>query len=460
MERRFEVRKAELLAECRVTPAMFEGMRERLKEFAEPFLDWLLRREQREHARTYLVGLVSDVKRKNTESIAYLQDQERDRLQAFLGESPWEHQPLLDELAIQVGQELGEPDGVLVFDPSGFHKSGRDSVGVARQWCGRLGKVDNCQVAVYLGYVAREEHALVNVRLYLPKEWAVDKQRRRKCGVPGTVRFRTRHELALQMLDDQGALLPHGWIAGDDEMGRSTWFRAQLAARKERYLLDVPSNTTIRDLRANVPAGSRKPHFQQARRWAENLPREAWTRIVVRDAHRGPLVVEAALTRVQAKTEGRRVGPEETLVVLRVPDDEGALKYDYHLSNAKEDTPLAEFARVATAEHRIEECIQRGKGQAGLADYEVRSWVGWHHHQTLSLIATWLLVQEARRGKKIHACDHRSPGASHVGEGHPQCSGLRPAEPHRPRRQAPPGAHRPRTAIPLETTQPPGPFAH
>src|SRR5688572_17987791 len=137
MERRFEVRKAELLAECNVKPAVFEGMPERLKDFAEPFLEWLVRREQREHARTYLTGLVSDVKRKNTESIAYLHDQERDCLQAFIGQSPWNHQPLLDELAIQVAQELGEPDAVLVFDPSGFPKTGRDSVGVARQWCGR-----------------------------------------------------------------------------------------------------------------------------------------------------------------------------------------------------------------------------------------------------------------------------------------------------------------------------------
>jgi SRSO17 transposase len=460
MERRFEVRKAELLAECKVKPAVLEGMPERLIDFAEPFLDWLVRREQKEHARTYLVGLVSDVKRKNTESIAYLHDQERDCLQAFLGQSPWDHQPLLDELAIQVGQELGEPDAVLVFDPSGFPKAGRESVGVARQWCGRLGKVENCQVAVYLGYVAREEHALVNVRLYLPKEWALDQPRRRKCGVPRAVRFRTRHELALQMLDDQVAVLPHGWIAGDDEMGRSTWFRGRLAARKERYLLAVPSNTTIRDQRAEAPEGHRKRPFEQARHWADNLPREAWSRIDVRDAHKGPLVVDAAMTRVQAKTEGRRVGPEEILVVLRVPDEAGKLKYDCYLSNAEEHTPLAEFARVAKAEHRIEECIQRGKSDAGLADYEVRSWVGWHHHQTLSLIATWFLVQEARRGKKIHPCDDRSSGSNHAGEAHSRCTGLRPPGPDCTRYQTPLRAHRSRAAIPLETTQPIGSFAH
>ena len=406
MERRFEVRLRAVLAECEVAPQVFHGWQERLREFAWPFLLRLARQEQIDHAGRYLTGLVSGLESKNVESIAYLHDQERRQLQAFVGQSPWDHRPLLDELARQVGQELGEPDGVLVFDPSGFPKSGRNSVGVARQWCGRLGKVDNCQVAVYLGYVSRREHALVDVRLYLPADWARDRIRRRMCGVPFLVRFRTRHELALQMLLDKRALLPHAWVTGDDEMGRSTWFRRELAGLQEQYLLAVPSNTTIRDLQAPPPSATdprRKRAFEQVRIWAAALSAAAWTEIDVRDGHRGPLVVEAAKTRVVAKTDRRRIGPEETLVILRTAQDDGSWKYDYYLSNAPIETPLAEFARVAKAEHRIEECLQRGKSEAGLADYEVRSWVGWHHHQTLSLIATWFLVQESRRGKKIHA---------------------------------------------------------
>ena len=409
MERRFQIRKRELLAECKIDSDEFEGAVERLEDFAQPFLAWLTRREQREYAQTYLAGLVSNADTKNVESIAYLHDQERHRLQAFVGQSKWEHQPLLDELAIQVAHAIGEPDGVLVFDPSGFHKSGEHSVGVQRQWCGRLGKIDNCQVAVYLGYVSRVEQVLVNERLYLPEDWATDQRRRKKCGVPTKIRFRTRHELALEMLEEQGNLLPHGWIAGDDEMGRSTGFRRELAARNERYLLAVPSNTTIRDLCAAPPEGKRVRPFVQARVWAAALPEEAWTRIDVRDAHHGPLVAEIATTRVLAKTDRKRIGPEEVLVVMRVKEASGTWKYDYHLSNAAADTPIEEFARVAKAEHRIEECIQRGKSEAGLADYEVRSWAGWHHHQTLSLIATWFLVQETRRGKKI---DTRHDGAT------------------------------------------------
>jgi SRSO17 transposase len=410
MERRFEVRMRGVLAECVVSPQVFHGAQERLQEFAWPFLVRLARQEQIEHAGRYLTGLVSGLETKNVESIAYLHDQERRQLQAFVGQSPWNHQPLVDELAAQVGRELGQSDAVLVFDPSGFPKSGRDSVGVARQWCGRLGKVDNCQIAVYLGYVSRREHALVDMRLYLPQEWALDRIRRRKCGVPSWVRFRTRHELALEMLIGKRSLLPHAWVTGDDEMGRSTWFRRELADLQEQYLLAVPSNTIVRDLQAPPPSTThprRKRAFEQVRFWAAALSPAAWTKIDVRDGHRGPLVVEGVKTRVVAKTDRRRLGPEETLVVLRTAEDDGSWKYDYYLSNAPVETALAEFARVAKAEHRIEECLQRGKSEAGLADYEVRNWVGWHHHQTLSLIATWFLVQESRRGKKTHTCTDR-----------------------------------------------------
>jgi len=121
---------------------------------------------------------------------------------------------------------LGEADGVLVFDPSAFPKKGTESVGVQRQWCGRLGKLDNCQVGIYLGYVSCHEHTLVDFRLDLPKEWARRKRRRQKAGIPEAIRFHTRHELILEMLDEWGPLLPHAWISGDDELGRCSWFRS------------------------------------------------------------------------------------------------------------------------------------------------------------------------------------------------------------------------------------------
>src|SRR3954470_5167169 len=201
MERRFRVRLGELLADAEVPAGLVRGALPRLETFLRPFVGALASAEQQANARHYVQGLLSDLGSKDTESIAYLHDRERQGLQKFIGQGEWDHRPLLTELAGQVGTELGEADGALVFDPSAFAKKGTESVGVQRQWCGRLGKVDNCQVGVYLGYASRTEPALVAFPLFLPREWATDRKRRAKAGVPRQARFRTRHELALQMLD-------------------------------------------------------------------------------------------------------------------------------------------------------------------------------------------------------------------------------------------------------------------
>src|SRR3984885_9548716 len=248
MDRRFTARLNRLLQDAEVDPQVLRDLEPRLDRFLDPFVDCLQRCEQEDHVRDYVAGLLCELDYKNVESIAYLHDQERDPLQKFIGQSPWNHRPLLTELTCSVARELGSADAVLVFDPSAFPKKGTASVGVQRQWCGRLGKLENCQVGVYLGYVGPEDHALVDVRLYLPREWTNDRARCKRAGVPREVRFRTRHDLALEMLDEHGGLLPHAWVAGDDEMGRSSGFRRALAERQEQYLLAVPSNTLIRDL--------------------------------------------------------------------------------------------------------------------------------------------------------------------------------------------------------------------
>ena len=359
-------------------------------------------------------GLLSDLKRKNVESIAYRYDLERQNLQRFVGGAPWDHIGLLAELAKQVGTNIGEEDAVIVFDPSGFKKCGNDSVGVQRQWLGRLGKIDNGQVGVYMGYASRIEHALVDVRLYLPEDWAKDNDRRKKCGIPKTVRFQTRQDLAFDMLQTNRQFLPHQWIAGDDEMGRSSSFRRRLGALGEQYLLDIPSNTHIRDIAVPAPpyTGHGRPSkqpFQRVDQWSASQSEEAWTGVDVRDGDKGPLKLEIVTTRVVARTErGRGDAGEELLVVTRCLDENRKLKYDYHLSNAPSETPFDTLARVVKAEHRVEDGLKRSKSEAGLADYEVRTWAGWYHHQTLSLIATWFLVQELRRGKKIYSRYHGS----------------------------------------------------
>ena len=413
MDRRFEVRKEEMLAECEVSPKVFQGSIERMSAFVQPFADLLRQPSQRTHTIEYVSGLVSDLERKNVESIAYRHDQDRSNLQHFIGTAEWDHQPLFKELARQVGEEIGEDDAVIVFDPSAFPKKGKKSVGVARQWCGRSGKIDNCQVGVYMAYVSRLDHILVNTRLYLPEEWTSDRKRMKAAGVPKQIGFQTRQAQALEMLKEQGHLLPHRWIAGDDEMGRITHFRKELHERNEQYLLAIPSNTAIRDLEAPPPAyGGRgsdpKLPFVQAHEWRDAVPAEKWTRIEVRDAEKGPLQIEVVSCRVQSKIKRKMMQYDETLVIIRCLDEAGVTKYDYYLSDAPKETPLKEFARVALAAHRVEEAIKRGKSESGLADYEVRNWRGWHHHQILSLIATWFLAIETQRGKKIHTRDDSS----------------------------------------------------
>jgi SRSO17 transposase len=421
MEARYAFRKTQLLDECQVAPAIFEQVIPRLSTFMKPFVKIFHGQVDEHHAKTYVCGLLSDVERKNIESIAYRFGQSRLPLQAFIGWHEWDDEPLRQELRTQVKTHLGQGDGVLVFDPSGFPKSGGESVGVARQWCGRLGKVDNCQVALYLGYVSRKGHTLVDTRLSLPKAWTKDKARLDKAGVPqGSRGYRTRHQLALEMLTKNGAALPHRWIAGDDEMGRPYWFRRRLATLGERYALAVPSNTTIRDLEVAPPESSgrgRRPQrpWLSVEAWGQSLADETWLRIDVRDGSKGPLVVEAVKRRVVSRNHRRQPGDEEILVVIRYRDrdNQQVVKVDYYLSNAVPETPLGEFARVAKAEHRIEECLQRSKSEAGLADYEVRNWTGWQHHQTLSLLATWFLVRETDRGKKMDPCHYLpadSPG--------------------------------------------------
>jgi SRSO17 transposase len=403
MERRFRVRLGELLGDAKVRPGLMRGVAARLEGFVRPFAASLGSDARRRNATRYVQGLLSNLGAKNVEAIAYLHDRERQGLQKFIGQADWDPEPVIAELARQVGAELGEPDAVLVFDPSAFPKKGAASVGVQRQWCGRLGKLENCQVGVYLAYVSRREHALVDVRLYLPEEWTRSRHRRRGAGVPLVVRFRTRHQLILDMLDGRGGRLPHAWVSGDGELGRSSWLRQQLRGRGEVYLLSVPPNTSVRDLAAEVPyAGcgrDPKAPFTRVDRWAAALPAGAWQTVEVRDAEKGPLVVQIARGLVQALTERRPSDTAELAVAVRERHPDGTWKHDYLLSNALLDTSLEEFARVFKARNRVEECLKRAKGEAGLADYQVRNWPGWHRHQTLALLAAWFLTEETRRGK-------------------------------------------------------------
>ena len=349
---------------------MLRDLLPRLGAFLQPFVATLPRQATRSHAPHYAQGLLSNLGGKNAEAIAYLHAQERQALQKFIGQASWDDRPLLTELARQVGQELGEPDGVLVFDPSAFPTKGTESVGVQRQGCGRLGKIENCQVGVSLAYVARRDHALVDVRLYLPKERAAQRKQRKKGGVPREVRFRTRHELALERLDQRASLLPPTWVAGDDEFGRCGWFRDQLRTRHERYRPAVPANPLVRDLAAEPPpyrGRGRLPQrpFTRVERWCAALSDDAWPSGEVGAAAKGPLVVQMTKALVQARSEGQPCDVAEWLIVFRTRQSDGTWKHDDLLSNGALTTSDAEFARVYTAHHRVEECFRRAKEEAG-----------------------------------------------------------------------------------------------
>jgi SRSO17 transposase len=285
-------RQEALLRDCVVSPDVFTHMVDHLRDFVRPYQHALETEAGKRNVYLYLAGLLSHLPRKNAEAIATLVEVERLLMQDFIGTAPWDHRPLVQVLVGEVVAWLGEPDGIIAFDPSSFPKRGTHSVGVKRQWCGHRGKVDNCQVGVFMGYVSRRDHALLDFRLFLPQEWVRDEQRRHACHVPLEVRYHTRQEQCLEMLDLWGDQVPHGWVTGDDELGRHTRFRGELRQRGERYVLGVPCTTTIRDLEAPVPAyqgrGRRpKAPWQAVTTWRQALRPEGWTQLTVR----GPVPV-------------------------------------------------------------------------------------------------------------------------------------------------------------------------
>jgi SRSO17 transposase len=421
-------RREEVLNDCIVSPDVFHQMVERLAEFVVPYQRVLETEAGQRNVHLYLQGLLSHLPGKNAEDIATFVEVERQVIQDFIGTVPWDHRPLVTVLVGQVAARLGEPDGIIAFDPSSFPKRGTHSVGVKRHWCGHRGKVDNCQVGVFMGYVSRHDHALLDFRLSLPKEWTQDQQRRQACHMPEDVVYRTRPAQCLDMLDLWGAQVPHGWVTGDDELGRHTWFRGELRARGERYVLGVPCTTTMRDLEAPVPAyqGRGRPpkaSWQSVRAWRQSLTSEGWTRLTVCDGEKGPVGIEMVRRRVQTRLGRKRTGPEEWLVVTRCPlgDDrtlegqaspdatehDGRYRYQYYLAptrvseSVREEPSLAELARVIKAGACIEASFKRGKGEVGMDEYQVRTWQGWHHHIALSLMALWFLIGETHRGQQV-----------------------------------------------------------
>src|ERR1700724_509274 len=352
-----------LLADATLSTDAVRSCAAALTAFAQRYLPLFHRSEQRDHALTILKGKLTALQRKTTEPIATQAGLKRRNLQLFVGDGGWHDDTVRTELRCHVGEELADPDAVFVLDGSGFPKKGADSCGVARQWCGRLGKVDNCQQGYFLAYAAKRGCALLDARLYLPADWACDPARRLKTHVPADVVFQEGWRLALGLLDRARADLPGRWVTGDDEFGRASELRGQLRRRGLRYVLDVPCNTLVRD-----PAQRRPPRrqggkalmapFERVESWVARQPGGRWRTVRVRDGEKGPLAVKVLLATVQAKEAGGRVGPRERLVVLK--SCEAVPRTWYALSNARE-ARRGELAWVHGARHRIGERLGEGK---------------------------------------------------------------------------------------------------
>jgi len=398
-----------LLADAKVTAGQVQGCRQRLGQFLKRYLPWFYRKEQRHNAGIVIQGLLSGLERKTAEPIAREHGLPRKPIQFFVGNGKWDDEAVMAELRRHVVEEMGDPAGALVFDPSAFPKKGTHSCGVSRAWCGRLGKIENCQVGLYLAYATDGGQAPLDRRLYLPKEWAEDPVRRTECHVPAEVVFQERWAMALDMLEAHGASIPHRWVLADDEFGRVRAFREALRQRKEAYVLDVPCSTQVRDLQARRPPrrpGSkgrrRVVPFQRAEQWAAGQPAHRWREIDVKDGQKAPIRVQAVMTKVRTRQDGR-LGPEEWLLALRTaPEDGGQVEVSYHLAWSPQEPGLEEVVTAHGHRHQIEQMFEHGKGEAGLDHYEVRSYVGWHHHMTLSMLALWFLsLEQISQGKKL-----------------------------------------------------------
>jgi SRSO17 transposase len=349
------------------------------------------RSEPRRRAVSYVRGLLSGVERKNGWQLAeHLGDPTPDGVQHLLARADWDADAVRDDLLGYVRERLGHPDGVLVVDETGFLKKGTKSCGVARQYSGTAGRIENCQVGVFLGYATQNGRALLDRALYLPKEWANNAERRDEAGVPEGVEFATKIVLARRMIDRAVAAgLGARWVTADAVYGSDYHFRTTVEGHGLGYVVGVRSDFA-------VWAG-----FRQARVGAllAGIPADAWHRLSCGDGAKGPRVYDWALSRTNSPEPD---GYARWVLVRRSASDPAEVAY--FACGGPPATTLTELVRVAGARWAVEDLFELAKGDCGLDEYEVRSWVGWHRHVTLSLFALAVVAvirsRAARPAKK------------------------------------------------------------
>jgi len=367
--------------------------------------DPLFRRpETRSWAREYVGGLLMDMERKNCWQIAEARKIPASRLKAlqhFLYGSRWAWRPVLDEMGRFVEEHLGSDDGILVVDESGVRRWGEKSVGIARQYIGNVGKVENGQVGVYLTYASERGQGFLDTRLYLPKEWLDDPRRCREAGIPPGTVFRTKPELAAAMVESAAARgIRARWLTADEIYGQDTAFLDVVDAMGWWYVAEVPVDQQVWATRPEVleatrPGAVGRPRVKPrlARKTARSvrvddlaasLRKKDWRRMTVAEGTQGRRVYDFAFRRVVEKREGLP-GHDIWMMVRRSLDQEPQTKY--FLSNAPAAVDRERMAVVGSERWRIESCIKEAKGQTGLDESEGRNWNHWHHHTTLSMLA-------------------------------------------------------------------------
>lgn len=393
--------------------------------FLERYLPLFGRRENQPHAVEFVHGLLGAAERRNIENIAQAVKGGVVRtMQKFISQGCWSDADVLAEVRRHVAEVLGEAEGTINVDETGFPKKGTKSVGVKRQYSGTLGRIDNCQVGVMANYCSPQGHTLIDRRLFLPEEWAADSLRREEAGVPQGVIFRTKPELALEMVQSAAvAGLPFQWVGGDSVYGDSPTFVQGIRALEKRYVLDVSSEARVwlrqprmRQLgrvgkRGGRPVTKPKPLTKpmSVADAVATLPPSAFRRITVSAGSQGPIVYEYAELTVWFSEERLPAPEPERLLIRRSLGQEPERKY--HRSNAPVEIPLKRLASQRALRWTIEQDIQAGKGESGLDEYETRGWIGWHHHTSLSLLAlVFLVLQRNRLGKK-RTPDERPPSS-------------------------------------------------
>ncbi len=394
---------------CNLAPRDVAQFVDALATFHAHFVPAFRRPEQAAAADTYLQGLLGDQPRKTSERIALTQGVNVRDLQHFIGQSQWQTEPVIARQQQLIADTLGDEDGVAIIDESGVVKQGCASVGVAPQYCGAVGKVANCQVGVYLGYASPKGYTLADARLFLPEAWfdEAHAERRKQCGLPDDLTFQTKPALALTLLQDavRRGSLPFRWVAVDALYGDTPafldgvavlgkWYFAEVACATQVWLqppvVELPawSGRGRKPTRLRLRAGELRP--QRVDAVMASLPGHGWTRHVIKEGSKGPLICDFACLRVTVVRDGLP-GALVWLVIRRNVEDPTEVKF--YLSNAPATTPMATLVRMSGVRWVIESSFAESKGEVGLDHYETRSWVGWHHHMVLAMLAHHFLVR-------------------------------------------------------------------